>query len=398
MTERRSDGLALVARAKAIGWETKRQKGGAWKIIAPNGETSVSVHASPSDVNVVRVWTRALRAMGFFEAEKEHEEKRQAERDARAKQEQAAAARAAATLEKQAQALHKASGGTVVTADKLLVPHSVPTRYPRVLITPAMAERLLDNNTNNRKLDTRRAARVAAQITAGKWIYTGDTIRLDTSGVLLDGQHRLAGVVEAGQPIETDVMCGLPPEVFHVVDTGKPRTAADSLIMLGETSVLAMSATIRLVHRYQQGPTHNEWLKQAHTLSNLDIARTMAADDATAERFRDAAAMGDRMHRAAKVNRTAASTWWFLVSEIYGAADPRLIEFQHRVCDGVGLVENSPVHTLRRTIMLAERKKAPEILAVLIKAWNGHVQGREIKNLAWRADESMPSIFVPPPD
>ena len=61
------------------------------------------------------------------------------------------------------------------------------------------------------------------------YTYNGD-------GVLIDGQHRLAAVVDADVPVAMTVYTEVDDGTFDVLDTGKRRNAADVLAIEGEKS------------------------------------------------------------------------------------------------------------------------------------------------------------------
>ena len=86
----------------------------------------------------------------------------------------------------------------------------------------------------NRPLRTSCIERYADIIKRGQWELNGETIKFDTSGTLLDGQHRLSAVILAGMPIKSYVIRDLPRKVFDTLDTGKGRTGADVLSLRGE--------------------------------------------------------------------------------------------------------------------------------------------------------------------
>lgn len=71
-----------------------------------------------------------------------------------------------------------------------------PTQIPVVEITPELARQLLSNNKINRKIKPTIVERYAEQMEAGEWKFTGDTIKVDGEGMLLDGQHRLLAIIK----------------------------------------------------------------------------------------------------------------------------------------------------------------------------------------------------------
>jgi hypothetical protein len=63
----------------------------------------------------------------------------------------------------------------------------------------------------------------------------GDTIRFDSHGTLIDGQHRLAAIVASNEGQVLLVVEGLDPTVFGTIDQGKPRTVANIIASTGVT-------------------------------------------------------------------------------------------------------------------------------------------------------------------
>jgi len=120
-------------------------------------------------------------------------------------------------------------------------------------VSPEMAERWLDRNTHNRPIRQSRVDEYARDMAAGRWQMTGEAIKFDTSGALLDGQHRLWGVVEAGVPIRMMVVTGLAPESQSVMDTGARRSAGDALHLGGIPNSNLVAAAVKLLIAYDAG-------------------------------------------------------------------------------------------------------------------------------------------------
>lgn len=93
------------------------------------------------------------------------------------------------------------------------------------LITPEMARYYLECNTaKNRPINPSRVANWVRTIRDGEWILTHQGAAFSTADELLDGQHRLAAIVEAGIPVQMMVTTGLDPESFRAMDRGWTRT------------------------------------------------------------------------------------------------------------------------------------------------------------------------------
>jgi hypothetical protein len=116
-------------------------------------------------------------------------------------------------------------------------------------ITPEMAKECLSRNTHNRPLSSRQINLLARDMLAGKFLYTGDSIKFDRNNVLRDGQHRLHAIVQSGVTVRMTVVTGLDPETQDVMDTGRKRTAGNAFALAGipNGNVLAAAARIALL-------------------------------------------------------------------------------------------------------------------------------------------------------
>ncbi|MEU3452095.1 hypothetical protein ABZ671_00430 [Micromonospora sp. NPDC006766] len=123
-------------------------------------------------------------------------------------------------------------------------------------VTPNQAERwLADDNISNRNIREHRVAAYARDMTAGRWMFNGESLKFDIDGVLLDGQHRLAAVARSGVTAPFVVVRGLPPEAQDTVDIGAARTMADALSLRGEPGAAALAAIARRIVRWERGVT-----------------------------------------------------------------------------------------------------------------------------------------------
>ena len=100
-------------------------------------------------------------------------------------------------------------------------------------ITPKMAAKwLAENNDGNRGIRKDRVALLVRAILGNRWVPTHQGIAFDTDGNLIDGQHRLSAIVEAGQPVQLMVTTGLPREAMIAMDRGAVRDTGDTLHLL----------------------------------------------------------------------------------------------------------------------------------------------------------------------
>ena len=151
-------------------------------------------------------------------------------------------------------------------------PKKVVETSKRITITPRAAYELLDSNTLNRPLLQTHVNRIAAQISAGKWCFNGDTIKISVDGDVLDGQHRLWAVITAEKPIDTIVIEGIKREAFATIDTlRKPRSGADILALCGLTMYRKeTAAALSWLLRWQRGAMPY-YRRPEHRVENSDI-------------------------------------------------------------------------------------------------------------------------------
>lgn len=92
-------------------------------------------------------------------------------------------------------------------------------------ISPAKAMEYLRSNTNNyRKLTRAVYKRYAEDMKNGKWQLNGEPIVFGEDGILKDGQHRLAAIIESGKAVQIAVVRNAPKEA-DIFDVGVDRTA-----------------------------------------------------------------------------------------------------------------------------------------------------------------------------
>lgn len=96
-----------------------------------------------------------------------------------------------------------------------------------VLVTPELATKYLSFNDGNRKVRQAWVSYLENVIKSGEWKATHQGIAFSEAGSLLDGQHRLMAIVQAGIPVNLLVTYGLPDESFSVIDSGIKRTDVD---------------------------------------------------------------------------------------------------------------------------------------------------------------------------
>jgi hypothetical protein len=175
-------------------------------------------------------------------------------------------------------------------------------------ITPQTAKDWLEENTCNRKLRPQYVKKLAAEILAGKWIITGDAIRFSENR-LIDGQHRLHAIVEAGVDVETVVMFDLPDEAFDRIDQNKTRTAADILLSHGVQNPTACNSIYKMAQAYDKGGAS----LHLQTYDKPSVADVLHA---LTELHKEAASIGHRFAVTGALPASVLGTCYFLTKPI----------------------------------------------------------------------------------
>ncbi len=107
-----------------------------------------------------------------------------------------------------------------------------------VYATQELVDRLLSYNTRNRPKKDGYLHRLTACVKNGRWFASPDAIAVSSSGILLNGQHRLESIKAAGYPqVALLIVAGLPDSSMAIIDRGVGRTMRDTVSLLLNSTV-----------------------------------------------------------------------------------------------------------------------------------------------------------------
>lgn len=136
-------------------------------------------------------------------------------------------------------------------------------------ITQSQATEWLQATTRQRRVVQSQVKRYAADMAAGRWVAEAcPPILLSPSGAVIDGQHRLLALLlqEEGFVLISQVRL-VDPSAIEVVDTGRPRSLADTLAVMGFDYTKELSATF-----YQSVKWANTTLASKETSRSVQLA------------------------------------------------------------------------------------------------------------------------------
>lgn len=260
-----------------------------------------------------------------------------------------------------------------------------------VVVTPTMAAEWLEStNVHNRKMSARVVSAYASDMREGEWIDNAETIKFSRTGALLDGQHRLAAVVEADVPVQFLVARGLDPAAQDTVDNGRKRTFADVLTLRGEKDAVQLAAIVRAVTLADGTASYVTDKRGSPT--NAQLTRTL---DAYPE-LRDIATKARHVSKNAEIPASVAGFAYWAFSRL-DAEDAAY--FFARIASDTGHAEGEPAYEFRRAAAALARGNARSrvdnryLMAILVKAWNAYRDGAKVGLLRWKPGGAKPERF-----
>jgi hypothetical protein len=128
-------------------------------------------------------------------------------------------------------------------------------RQEKLLITPGMAKRCLAKNEQNRRINQQWVNFLAAEMEAGRFVTSPHGIVFDLEGKLIDGQHRLAAIVQSNLPQEMWVAQGFEREIVSkAIDRQKTRDLAAYARMIGCEEIHNSHGAIARILEYGPNP------------------------------------------------------------------------------------------------------------------------------------------------
>lgn len=236
-------------------------------------------------------------------------------------------------------------------------------------ITPSIAKRYLELAAKNRKVSAGKIRQFAGAMARDQWDLNAETIKFNTSGFLMDGQHRMHACILANTPFQALVVRNVPDDYFATIDTGKVRTAGDILSIDGEQYAHAKAAAVRWMVAI---PLHSD--PPQLSLGSERIRELLKEHPGLTESAKIC-------HKATLIHPGLAAALHYLFSQKDQSEANRFIDDLAR---GADLEANDPVLILRQELIKHKSKRGVgkkmsverlEKAALCIRAWNARRRG-----------------------
>jgi hypothetical protein len=271
-------------------------------------------------------------------------------------------------------------------------------------ITPELADRILEKNTN-RRMSEARVLEYGSAMERGEWRVSNDAIVIDKDGFLINGQHRVRAVSVSGVAIQALVVRNADKASQVVMDLGRKRTYADhrqvatgTRVGLEFSSVMRVLLTLKYPWREGQRLTIGEIAN-----ANYKKPPSFQQIDAEAEAFPDlddAISFGRKLSHSTKdyarvlnLTLTASVVGVLLTRRAAHGTQINASEFEIGLHSGVGLYEGDP--RLRLRSLSKDRRSHFHVgnvreAAMYVKAFNAWAQKKKMGSSYARDEEQFP--------
>ena len=262
--------------------------------------------------------------------------------------------------------------------------------FMKVKISPELALNWLKRNVkNNRRVSKSNTDQLLQDVRGGKWnSNSGEVIKFDTDGNLLDGQHRLKTIILSETTLETHVVLNASSTGFVTLDTGKKRSFSDVLVIEGFTTYVKDFAVI--IKRSEAMFSGRYSSKVPPTNSQmLIVAKDQRVD------IEYVCQKAASLVKECEVMKRSEYGIFLRVFKRVNLDDA--LEFFRLFVEGYGADTNHPTYRLRNVLIkdakaLSKNLSPMERYALIILAWNAYFDNQNMTKLRWGVDQKFPQV------
>lgn len=276
-------------------------------------------------------------------------------------------------------------------------------KYEIRKISPDEAKKILEKNTRNRHVTQGHVDFLHAQMRTGQWIEgTGDPLRFNKEGELIDGQHRLMALIKTNATYSFLTITDVPDEAFFVMDTGRKRTLGDVLSISGFKDATNIGAAARMIILHKESSRgasafaygRSETISKrstglAEVLTNAKIMEFCKEND-----LDEARQFANKSYSICRLLRK--SEWIFLYFILSEKSQEDASEFLTALATGANIPEKSALLYARQRLELGISRaitltpKAKQFY--VFRAWNAWRKRENVYILKYDPQKPMPAI------
>ncbi len=250
-------------------------------------------------------------------------------------------------------------------------------------ITPEIAREILSRNTNNRTIKPTLVKFYMREMDNNKWDVNGESIKIASDGILIDGQHRLEAISRRNKGIHTYVIRGLDASSFLTIDCGKPRNHGDFLKISGiEGNQTLIAASARVAMSFNA--TGEVTSASKGRISPQDIVSFVDKNPGILE------SVSKLQQKFGKIMPNSIAVGCHYVFSIIDME--KADEFFHCLSTGENLVEGNPILALRNRLFShrgdgrAGEGHRRMLMYFVVHAFNAFMDGKEIRNIPYKTE------------
>lgn len=253
-------------------------------------------------------------------------------------------------------------------------------RFEVVSVTPQLATEWLETNRDNRHVSDPQVAAFARVMSAGGWRVNNQAIAFDENGCLIDGQHRLWAVIQAGIAVRMTVAHGVELEAVKTIDRGRTRSVEE---------VLRREGTVTSPKRVSM------WCNAQRQLLTNSTTRG-CVEDVEAYFEENQRALGDILAALPDVKPWKPAMIGATFVFAHRRAARVVVEFVRRMVDGSNLEAESPEFVARELIHATSgnaRAQRRQLGIKLLRCIQAAIKGETMRRGHVYATESALHFF-----
>lgn len=246
------------------------------------------------------------------------------------------------------------------------------------VITKELGEELLARNTVNRRMSKGAVIKLAETFEVD-YHFTGDSIKISTDGILLDGQHRLSALKKLDWPsVRMVFVRGIPNKSKLYMDQGKKRNIIDSMqIHFNGKIKNRIVPIVNYISYYQNG-----WGAKGRKSINIPEQERLILENIEHIERMFTSVLSCQSHKNIFANSFYAG---FIIVGKETGKWTEIINFMEQTASGLHLTDSMPAYHLRNVALDKNYSSSSELHRIRVMktiiATRAHLANKPMKRL-----------------